>query len=303
MNKPLILNIQKYSLHDGDGIRTTVFFKGCPLECIWCHNPESQDYKKEVLYNEEKCLKCGTCIEKCPNEAIYKGLNVIELEKEKCTYCETCIDFCLNNAREIVGKTYEIKDLVKELIKDMAFYEESGGGVTLSGGEVMTQDIEYIKKLVISLKQKGINVAIDTCGYSKFDNYEAILPFVDTFLYDIKLTSNEKHEFFTKKSNELILNNLKMLSEKGANINIRIPLIESVNVDDNNEEIKKIIDFIKPLNIAKVNILPYHNIGMHKYKKLYMQYEGENLKRPSDEKLEEIKQIFKANNFEIKIGG
>ncbi|MDU7904936.1 MAG: glycyl-radical enzyme activating protein, partial [Peptostreptococcaceae bacterium] len=268
MKNPLILNIQKYSLHDGDGIRTTVFFKGCPLECIWCHNPESQDYKKEVLYNEEKCLKCGTCIEKCPNEAIYKGLNVIELEKEKCTYCETCIDFCLNNAREIVGKTYEIKDLVKELIKDMAFYEESGGGVTLSGGEVMTQDIEYIKKLVISLKQKGINVAIDTCGHSKFDNYEAILPFVDTFLYDIKLISNEKHEFFTKKSNKLILNNLKMLSEKGANINIRIPLIEGVNVDDNNEEIKKIIDFIKPLNIAKVNILPYHNIGMHKYKKL-----------------------------------
>ncbi|WP_219631867.1 hypothetical protein, partial [Burkholderia pseudomallei] len=119
----------------------------------------------------------------------------------------------------------------------------------------------------------------------------------------IKLISDEKHEFFTKKSNKLILNNLKMLSEKGANINIRIPLIEGVNVDDNNEEIKKIIDFIKPLNIAKVNILPYHNIGMHKYKKLYMQYEGENLKRPSDEKLEEIKQIFKANNFEIKIGG
>ncbi|MDM8128078.1 glycyl-radical enzyme activating protein [Paraclostridium benzoelyticum] len=303
MNKPLILNIQKYSLHDGDGIRTTVFFKGCPLECIWCHNPESQDYKKEVLYNEEKCLKCGNCIEKCPNEAIYIGLDVIELKKEKCTYCETCIDFCLNNAREIVGKTYEIKDLVKELIKDMAFYEESGGGVTLSGGEVMTQDIEYIKKLVISLKQKGINVAIDTCGHSKFDNYEAILPFVDTFLYDIKLISDEKHEVFTKKSNKLILNNLKMLSEKGANINIRIPLIEGVNVDDNNEEIKKIIDFIKPLNIAKVNILPYHNIGMNKYKKLYMQYEGENLKRPSDEKLEEIKQIFKANNFEIKIGG
>lgn len=303
MNKPLILNIQKYSLHDGDGIRTTVFFKGCPLECIWCHNPESQAYKKEVLYNEEKCLKCGTCIEKCPNEAIYKGLDVIELKKEKCKFCETCIDFCLNNAREIVGKTYEIKDLVKELIKDMAFYEESGGGVTLSGGEVMTQDIDYIKKLVIALKQKGINVAIDTCGHSKFDNYEAILPFVDTFLYDIKLISDEKHEFFTKKSNELILNNLKMLSEKGANINIRIPLIEGVNVDDNNEEIKKIIDFIKPLNITKVNILPYHNIGMHKYKKLYMEYEGEYLKRPSDEKLEEIKQIFKANNFEIKIGG
>jgi pyruvate formate lyase activating enzyme len=303
MNKPLILNIQKYSLHDGDGIRTTVFFKGCPLECIWCHNPESQDYKKEVLYNEEKCLKCGVCIEKCPNKAIHRGLDIIELDKEKCEFCETCIDYCLNNAREIVGQTYEIKDLVKELIKDMAFYEESSGGVTLSGGEVMTQDIEYVKKLVMSLKQKGINIAIDTCGYAKFENYESILPFVDTFLYDIKLISDEKHEVFTSKSNKLILKNLKMLSDKGANINIRIPLIEGVNVDEKNEEIKKIIDFIKPLNITRVNLLPYHNIGMHKYKKLYMQYEGENLKRPSDEKLEEIKLIFKSHNFETKIGG
>lgn len=303
MNNPLILNIQKYSLHDGDGIRSTVFFKGCPLECMWCHNPESQNYQKEILYNEERCLKCGTCIKKCPNEAVYMGEYGVEIKKENCEFCENCIDYCLNNAMEIAGKTYEIKELVKELVKDMAFYEESGGGVTLSGGEVMTQDIEYIKKLIILLKEKGINVAIDTCGYSKFENYEAILPFVDTFLYDIKLINDEKHKIFTKKSNKLILNNLKMLSEKGANINIRIPVIEGVNVDDNNEEIKKIIDFIKPLNITKVNILPYHNIGMHKYKKLYMQYEGENLKRPSDEKLEEIKQIFKLNNFETKIGG
>lgn len=303
MNKPLVLNIQKCSLHDGDGIRTTVFFKGCPLECVWCHNPESQSYKKEILYNEEKCSSCGVCIEKCPNKAIYKGKELIELDKEKCKFCETCIDYCLNNARELAGKTYEIKELVKELVKDMAFYEESGGGVTLSGGEVMTQNIEYIKELVSILKQRGINIAIDTCGYSSFENYEKILPFVDTFLYDIKLIDNEKHKFFTKKSNELILDNLKMLSEKGANINIRIPLVEGVNVDKDNEEINRIIEFIKPLNITKVNILPYHDIGKHKYKKLYMTYKGEEFKRPSDEKLEEIKMLFKKNNFDIKIGG
>lgn len=303
MNKPLVLNIQKCSLHDGDGIRTTVFFKGCPLECVWCHNPESQSYKKEILYNEEKCSSCGVCIEKCPNKAIYKGQELIELDKEKCKFCETCIDYCLNNARELAGKTYEIKELVKELVKDMAFYEESGGGVTLSGGEVMTQNIEYIKELVSILKQRGINIAIDTCGYSSFENYEKILPFVDTFLYDIKLIDNEKHKFFTKKSNELILDNLKMLSEKGANINIRIPLVEGVNVDKDNEEINRIIEFIKPLNITKVNILPYHDIGKHKYKKLYMTYKGEEFKRPSDEKLEEIKMLFKKNNFDIKIGG
>ena len=167
----------------------------------------------------------------------------------------------------------------------------------------MTQNIEYIKELVSILKQRGINIAIDTCGYSSFENYEKILPFVDTFLYDIKLIDNEKHKFFTKKSNELILDNLKMLSEKGANINIRIPLVEGVNVDKDNEEINRIIEFIKPLNITKVNILPYHDIGKHKYKKLYMTYKGEEFKRPSDEKLEEIKMLFKKNNFDIKIGG
>ncbi|WP_373599713.1 trans-4-hydroxy-L-proline dehydratase activase [Paraclostridium bifermentans] len=303
MKKPLILNIQKYSLHDGDGIRTTVFFKGCPLECIWCHNPESQAYNKEVLYNEEKCTKCEVCIDKCPHKAIYKEENNICLNKNNCEFCETCLDYCLNNAREIVGKTYEIKDLMREIVKDMMFYEESGGGVTLSGGEVMTQDVEYIKAIASLCKEKGISVAIDTCGYARFENYEAILPFVDTFLYDIKLIDEEKHKLFTNKSNDLILENLIKLSENGANINIRIPLIEGVNVDKENIEVKKIIDFIKPLNIKKVNLLPYHNIGMHKYKKLYMDYEGQNLNRPSDEKLEEIKQIFITNNFETKIGG
>lgn len=303
MKKPLILNIQKYSLHDGDGIRTTIFFKGCPLECIWCHNPESQDYNKEVLYNEEKCTKCEVCIDKCPNKAIYKEENNICLNKNNCKFCETCLDYCLNNAREIVGKTYEIKDLMREIVKDIMFYEESGGGVTLSGGEVMTQDINYIKAIASLCKEKGISVDIDTCGYAKFENYEAILPFVDTFLYDIKLIDEEKHKLFTNKSNDLILENLIKLSENGANINIRIPLVEGVNVDKENIEIKKIIDFIKPLNIKKVNLLPYHNIGMHKYKKLYLDYEGQNLSRPSDEKLEEIKQIFIKNNFETKIGG
>jgi pyruvate formate lyase activating enzyme len=303
MKKPLIINIQKYSLHDGDGIRTTIFFKGCPLECIWCHNPESQVYNKEVLYNEEKCSNCETCINKCPHHAIYKENDRICLHQKKCEFCETCIDYCLNNAREIVGETYEIKDLIKEIKKDMIFYEESGGGVTLSGGEVMTQDIDYIKSLVVLCKEKGINVAIDTCGYAKFENYEVILPFVDTFLYDIKLINDEKHKLFTKKSNDLILDNLVKLSEKGANINIRIPLIEGINVDKNNEEVMKIIEFLKPLNISKVNLLPYHNIGMYKYKKLYMNYEGKNLSRPSDEKLEEIKELFKKNNFNTKIGG
>ncbi|SHH24336.1 pyruvate formate lyase activating enzyme [Asaccharospora irregularis DSM 2635] len=303
MMNPLVINLQKCSLHDGPGIRSTVFFKGCPLECVWCHNPESQSYTKDVLYNEERCSRCGVCISKCPNDAIYTGETMICLDKDKCTRCGTCIDYCVNNAREIVGKESTIKDIVKEIEKDRMFYEESNGGVTLSGGEVMSQDMDYISQVAKTCQAKGINVAIDTCGYVKFQNFEKVMDHVDLFLYDIKLIDEEKHIKFTGKSNDLVLDNLKKLSERGANISIRIPLIGGVNIDDENLEVKKIIEFLKPLNIKNVHLLPYHSIGKHKYDKLYMKYEGEELFRPSDEKLEEIKKLFEQNNFKTKIGG
>lgn len=303
MSNPLVINIQKCSIHDGPGIRTTIFFKGCPLECRWCHNPESQSYKKDVLYNEERCSKCQVCINKCPNSAISKNNGDIHTNREKCTHCETCLDYCTNNAREIVGKEYEVKEIVKEVYKDILFYDESGGGVTLSGGEVMTQDINYIENLLKQCKNKGINIVVDTCGYAKWDNYEKLLPYVDLFLYDIKLIDEDKHIAFTGKSNDLILDNLRKLSEHGANINIRIPVIEGVNSDIDNIEIKRIIELLKPLNIKNVNLLPYHDIGKHKYEKLDMVYDGDNLARPTDEKLEEIKILFESNNFNTKIGG
>lgn len=303
MNNPLVINIQKCSIHDGPGIRTTVFFKGCPLECMWCHNPESQEYSKEVLYNEEKCSGCKACVKVCPNQAVYNQDDKILLDKSKCTYCETCLDYCVNNAREIVGDSYTVKELMKEIKKDRMFYEESGGGVTLSGGEVMAQNIDYLEELCKSCKYQGISVIIDTCGHANYESYQRLLPYVDGFLYDIKLIDSQKHKQFTGKPNNLILNNLTKLSENNADINIRIPLICGVNVDDVNEEVNKIIDFITPLNIKKVNLLPYHNIGMHKYEKLYKQYEGLIFERPSDEKLEEIKNLFSKNNFDVKIGG
>ncbi|MGL5752314.1 MAG: trans-4-hydroxy-L-proline dehydratase activase, partial [Paraclostridium sp.] len=289
--------------HDGPGIRTTIFFKGCPLKCVWCHNPESQSYSKEVLYNEEKCSQCEVCMKHCPHGSIYKDENGICLKRDSCQLCGSCLDYCINNAREIVGDEYTVNQLMKEISKDLMFYEQSGGGVTLSGGEVMTQNPDYIEQVVKQCKHKGIHVAIDTCGYAKFENYERIVPYVDVFLYDIKLIDEDKHIKFTDLSNDVILSNLSKLSEKGANINIRIPLIEGVNVDENNLEVGRMIEFLKPLNIKNVNLLPYHNIGMHKYKKLDMGYEGSSLSRPSDEKLEEIKALFEQNNFDTKIGG
>ena len=263
--KPLVINFQKCSIHDGPGIRSTVFFKGCPLECVWCHNPESQSYKKEVLYNRERCGACGKCKEICPHDAIFMKDGCVGLDKDKCELCSTCLDYCINNAREIVGDEYTVKELLKLIDKDRIFYEESGGGVTLSGGEVMVQDMDFICELAKGCKNKGIDVAIDTCGYAPTENYERILPYADRFLFDIKLVDEDKHKKFTGKSNDLILKNLKFLNDNGAFINIRIPLIGGVNVDDDNEEVMRMIELLKPLNIKAVNLLPYHDIGTVSY--------------------------------------
>nr|WP_307760124.1 trans-4-hydroxy-L-proline dehydratase activase [uncultured Peptostreptococcus sp.] len=302
--KPLIINIQKCSIHDGPGIRTTVFFKGCPLSCAWCHNPESQNFQVDFMYDPEKCTHCYTCVEKCEHDAIcVKDGKLLRLEDE-CELCGTCLDWCLSGSRELVGDEYSVTELVKEIEKDSMFYEESGGGVTLSGGEVMCQNIEYLDKLIDRLHDKDIDIAIDTCGYAPKENFEKLYPKVDRFLYDIKLVDEDLHKKFTGKSNDLILDNLKYLDSVGANINIRIPLIEGVNVDEDNKEIERIIELLKPLRISAVSLLPYHNIMEHKYCKLDKKYRCSEFKKPSTEKLEEIKNLFLINNFNnVKIGG
>ena len=305
MNLPNIINIQKFSVHDGDGIRTTVFFKGCSLNCWWCHNPESQRFSAELLYNPERCVSCQRCIEICPQHGIQLGENgLMTTNRSKCTACGTCTDYCLQNAREICGSTYTVKELVKELEKDCLFYEQSGGGITLSGGEVMLQDIEYLTALTRQLHRKGYNIAIDTCGFAPWENYEKLLPYVDTFLYDLKLMNPERHKKFMGRDNALILENLIKLNKANANINIRLPLIEPVNAFD--EDMKAVIDFLKENNIrvVKTNLLPYHNTGSHKYEKLGEDYKGIEFKRPTDERLHEIMEMFIKEGFtNIKIGG
>ncbi len=300
----LITNIQKYSIHDGDGIRTTVFFKGCPLKCIWCHNPETQRFEKELQYDKEKCLGCGACAKACPQKAISMVEGKPVLDRSLCSLCGKCEVYCPEGIRETIGREYPVKALVKEIMKDRMFYEQSGGGVTLSGGEVMTMSSDYIVAIAKELQKEEISLTIDTCGYVPFKKFEAILAYVDTFLYDVKVMDPELHKQYIGVDNQLILENLVKLSEAGARIYIRIPTVKEVNGNEKN--MLDTIQFLKEHNItpAQVNLLTYHNTGSSKYPKLDMEYQGNDLHAPSKEEMEGFVKLFKdAGYLNTKIGG
>lgn len=304
MNQPMIVNIQKYSLHDGDGIRTTVFFKGCMLNCWWCHNPESQRYGKELMFDREKCSGCGYCSKHCPQDAITisaRGFAVTD--KETCRLCAACLDYCPAGNREIVGREYTVEELVRIISQDARFYEDSGGGVTLSGGEVMTQDMDYLEKLCRRLKEKDYHIAVDTCGYAPTENYKRLLPYVDIFLYDIKTLDDEIHKKYMGQSNARILSNLEFLADHGAAINIRIPVVEPVNSSE--AAMGEVIRYLKRrIGSVAVNLLPYHSTGSSKYAKLGREYPARELKVPDSTQMERLKAMFEAEGFHhVKIGG
>ena len=301
MNSPLISNIQRFSTKDGDGIRTTVFFKGCPLRCIWCHNPETQNFGQEIMYNAENCTLCGRCVKACPNGAITTDNGLLVTNAELCTVCGECTDVCYYNAREISGKQLTTDEVCNIILKDAAFYSESGGGVTFSGGECIVFPDELTKMLKFC-KSHRIHTAVDTSGYAPFSTFEQIIPFTDIFLYDIKAFSPDLHKKLTGVDNALIWENLIKLSECGKEINLRIPLIEGCNASI--DEVEKIAQKASGLNISRVNLLPYHDMGKYKYTKLNRPYDGDLMLTPSKEKMEEIKKIFEANGFKyVKIGG
>ncbi|HBC31532.1 MAG TPA: glycyl-radical enzyme activating protein [Clostridiales bacterium] len=297
--KANIFNIQKFSIHDGPGIRTTVFFKGCQLKCIWCHNPESQNFKKEILYNKNKCTLCGNCVKTCQNNAIEINNNFLKMNMDKCTFCGDCTVCCINSARQIAGKEYTVDEVMEEVLKDRVFYKNSKGGATLSGGEPLIY-AEFVEELLMKLKKENIHTAVDTCGCVDFKVLERVSRYTDLFLYDLKTMDDEKHILYTGVSNINIIDNLIKLSEIHNNINLRLPLIEGINADEDN--ILGILRLIKKTNIKKVSLLPYHDIAMHKYEKLGREY-YEYMKRPADEKLEEFKGIFEKEGYKVKIGG
>lgn len=304
MNRPFITDIQKYSIHDGDGIRTTVFFKGCPLTCTWCHNPETQSYSRQLLFQAERCTGCGSCVKACPNKAISIKEGIAVTREDRCRQCGVCLDYCLQNIRELSGRYYSVEELVREIEKDRAFYEQSGGGVTLSGGEVLAQDMDYLEELLSTLYRKGYRANIDTCGQVPFERMKIVLPYVHTFLYDVKLMDPALHKKYTGADNTLILENLVKLSGEGASLWIRIPVIGGVN--DNRSNMEQTAEFLKEegILVKQINLLPYHNTGSGKYKRLNQDYKGETLHTPLTEDLESFAAVFKQYGFNnVKIGG
>lgn len=256
--KGLIFDIQRSSFVDGDGVRTTVFFKGCNLNCKWCHNPEGIKNYKEMLFYKSKCTGCKKCKQICQKN-----------EKE-CTLCGNCVLICPNAAREICGKEYEIKELLSIILRDCAIYEKTGGGVTFSGGECMLQ-IDFLEEILKECKNEGINTAVDTAGNVPYAYFERILPYADTFLYDIKCVDEDLHKEFTGVSNKLILENFEKLCKCGKKVVVRVPVIGGFN--DTDGEFEKICQFLTCKGVAKVELLPYHNMGAHKYEGLSLSFE------------------------------
>lgn len=259
--KGIISDIKRFAVHDGDGIRTTVFFKGCPLKCVWCHNPESIDFKPQIAYYHSKCIGCGECVSVCPVSAQKITENGHVLERDKCIACGKCETVCLGEALKFYGKEITVEELLSKLLEDKDFYDTSGGGVTLSGGECLCQ-IDFCVELLKRLKEKGINTAVDTCGFVSKETLDKIIPYTDTFLYDIKAIDEDVHIKCTGQLNKLILENIKFVDSCCKAIEVRIPYVPRFN--DN--QIEKIAEFLKPLkNIKAVKVLPYHNYAGSKY--------------------------------------
>lgn len=271
-----IFDIQRCSLVDGPGIRTTVFFKGCNLRCKWCHNPESQLMQKQVIFHKKKCTGCGKCKQVCPNSL------------ETCDLCGKCADYCPNDARELCGRTISVTEIFKEIEKDRSYYDMSNGGVTFSGGECMLQ-IDALEELIRLCHGKGINTAVDTAGDIPWDSFEKVIPYADWFLYDVKCWDENTHIENTGVSNSRILENLRRLAAIDSNkIIIRIPVIPSVNTS--NAEMRNISDYIKNLKISKVELLPYHKMGEHKYEDLGRDYQLFNV--PSETEMKGYRAFF-----------
>jgi choline TMA-lyase-activating enzyme len=313
--KARIFNIQKYSIYDGPGIRTLIFFKGCPLRCKWCSNPEGLEKKYQVMFQEDLCIHCGKCIPVCPVQIHYfsneeggpLGMSA-ERPQHKinrsidCIGCRKCESSCPKQVLSIVGMEKTISEALEIIQQDMLFYQSSGGGVTLGGGEVSAQP-EFATNLLMECKRLGIHTAIETCGYAKLDSLLMMAQFTDLFLYDIKQIDSDRHYELTGVRNERILDNLAELLQRGFAVKVRMPLIRGFN--DSQETISKTMEFLQPFknykNFQGIDLLPYHKLGVNKYKQLDMKYPISADLSFQEEELDKMEEFIKGYDLQVKV--
>ena len=296
-----VSRIQRYSIKDGPGIRTTVFLKGCSMQCEWCCNPELINPHPEILKDQKVCIHCGECFANCPEDAIFDEADEYVINRTLCNVCGRCVEVCPAGAYKLIGRSMSVDELVRELVKDRVFYEVSDGGVTISGGEPALQH-HFVKNVALELKRDQIHVALDTCGNVPWEDLQDLIDVVDLVLYDIKLVDNEKHSRFTGASNEVVKQNAEKLSKAGVPLIIRLPILPRIN--DTIKEIKGILGFIKGLETVKrIDLLPYHKLGIGKYHMLGKEYQLGSLEPPEREHLEELRGSIEAYGFKVAIGG
>jgi pyruvate formate lyase activating enzyme len=295
----VVFNIQYYSIHDGSGIRTLVFLKGCPLRCEWCSNPESQSLKPEVIVLVNRCIGCGNCIKICSEQAIVNTIEGNIINRNKCIACGKCTEVCNAGALQIKGKFYTVDDLLEQVMEDAIFYEYSGGGITLSGGEPFFQ-ADFTYSLLRTCKESRLNTAVETCGFVPYETIERCLPYLDSILYDIKHLDTDIHKQFTGADNLIILENVRKLAKTDVNLIIRVPVIPGIN--DSNNNLIRTAEFVKELGLKELYLLPYHSLGVRKYSQLGRKYKL-NINPPTVERINEIKEILIDSKLNIYIGG
>lgn len=301
--KGYVFNIQHYSIHDGPGIRTTVFINGCPLKCLWCQNPESQSLKPQIFFISENCTGCATCAPACPEKAISIINGKSRTDRFLCNGCGKCAEVCPNDARNLMGKEMTAGDVFKDVNADAIFYRRSGGGITISGGEPTAQP-EFTLALLKLCKQANLQTALETCGQARWETFKRILEYVDIVLYDFKHMDAEEHKKCTGTSNELILENARKVDKEFPNVALiaRLPVIPGYN--DSKENITATARFIKELGTSiKVHLLPYHKLGNTKYERLEETEKAICVEPPDEEHMEEIRRVFASFGLNAVIGG